>query len=221
MGEIVEDVLAWGDVDADIVPFLGRQLGQAAHRFAVPGRVEGQHAGRRAQAVALIDTRIATLNKDLAAAQGEAGLTFIAGSELASYVESIGADNTGLMKLPATGEGPFKDQLASTSQTLAITSWASDDQKAVAGLVANGRIYRFLHKPVSPARRCASPRASRTSQRRSSSSPLLGSSTARLSFNWPSLASALPSQVRSSGSDAWYSRPSGPTPLMCICCMFV
>ena len=36
--------------------------------------------------------------------QGEAGLTFIAGSELASYVESIGADNTGLMKLPATGE---------------------------------------------------------------------------------------------------------------------
>ena len=27
--------------------------------------------------------------------QGEAGLTFIAGSELASYVESIGADNTG------------------------------------------------------------------------------------------------------------------------------
>jgi len=31
-------------------------------------------AGRRAQAVALIDARIATLNKDVAAAQGEAGL---------------------------------------------------------------------------------------------------------------------------------------------------
>ncbi len=64
--------------------------------------------------------------------QGEAGLTFIAGSELASYVESIGAENTGLMKMPATGEGPFKDQLASTSQTLAVTAWASDDQKAIA-----------------------------------------------------------------------------------------
>ena len=74
--------------------------------------------------------------------QGEAGLTFIAGSELASYVESIGADNTGLMKLPATGEGPFKDQLASTSQTLAVTSWASDDQKAIAA-----DFIRFLHTP--------------------------------------------------------------------------
>ena len=74
--------------------------------------------------------------------QGEAGLTFIAGSELASYVESIGADNTGLMKLPATGDGPFKDQLASTSQTLAVTSWASDDQKAVAA-----DFITFLHTP--------------------------------------------------------------------------
>jgi raffinose/stachyose/melibiose transport system substrate-binding protein len=74
--------------------------------------------------------------------QGEAGLTFIAGSELASYVESIGADNTGLIKLPATGEGPFKDQLASTSQTLAITSWASDDQKAIAA-----DFITFLHTP--------------------------------------------------------------------------
>ena len=74
--------------------------------------------------------------------QGKAGLTFITGSELASYVESIGADNTGLMKLPATGEGPFKDQLASTSQTLAVTSWASDDQKAVAA-----DFIKFLHTP--------------------------------------------------------------------------
>jgi raffinose/stachyose/melibiose transport system substrate-binding protein len=75
-------------------------------------------------------------------AQGEAGLTFIAGSELTSFVASIGADNTGLMKLPATGEGPFKDQLASTSQTLAVTSWASDDQKVVAA-----DFIKFLHTP--------------------------------------------------------------------------
>jgi raffinose/stachyose/melibiose transport system substrate-binding protein len=75
-------------------------------------------------------------------AQGKAGLTFIAGSELASYVESIGAGNAGLMKLPATGEGPFKDQLASTSQTLAVTSWASDDQKVVAA-----DFIKFLHTP--------------------------------------------------------------------------
>ncbi len=74
--------------------------------------------------------------------QGKAGLTFIAGSELASYVESIGADNTGLMKLPPTGDGPFKDQLASTSQTLAVTSWASDEQKAVAA-----DFIKFLHTP--------------------------------------------------------------------------
>jgi raffinose/stachyose/melibiose transport system substrate-binding protein len=74
--------------------------------------------------------------------QGKAGLTFIAGSELASYVESIGAENTGLMKLPATGDGPYKDQLASTSQTLAVTSWATDDQKAVAA-----DFIKFLHTP--------------------------------------------------------------------------
>jgi hypothetical protein len=46
------------------------------------------------------------------------------------------------MKLPATGEGPFKDQLASTSQTLAVTSWASEDQKAVAA-----DFIKFLHTP--------------------------------------------------------------------------
>ena len=74
--------------------------------------------------------------------QGEAGLTFITGSELASYIEAIGDENTGVMKLPATGEGPFKDQMASTSQTLAVTSWASDDQKAVAA-----DFITFLHTP--------------------------------------------------------------------------
>ena len=36
--------------------------------------------------------------------QGKAGLTFITGSELASYVESIGKDNAGVMKLPPTGK---------------------------------------------------------------------------------------------------------------------
>jgi multiple sugar transport system substrate-binding protein len=74
--------------------------------------------------------------------QGRAGLTFITGSELASYVDAIGAENSGLMKLPATGDGPYKDQLASTSQTLAITSWASADQKAVAA-----DFITFLHTP--------------------------------------------------------------------------
>ena len=74
--------------------------------------------------------------------QGKAGLTFITGSELASYVEAIGEENAGVMKLPATGDGPFKDQLGSTSQTLAVTSWSSDDQKAVAA-----DFIKFLHTP--------------------------------------------------------------------------
>jgi len=74
--------------------------------------------------------------------QGKAGLTFITGSELASYVEAIGADNAGVMKLPPTGDGTYKDQLGSTSQTLAVTSWASDDQKAVAA-----DFITFLHTP--------------------------------------------------------------------------
>jgi raffinose/stachyose/melibiose transport system substrate-binding protein len=74
--------------------------------------------------------------------QGKAGLTFITGSELASYVDSIGEDNAGVMKLPPTGDGPFKDQLGSTSQTLAVTSWASDEQKAVAA-----DFIMFLHTP--------------------------------------------------------------------------
>ena len=74
--------------------------------------------------------------------QGRAGLTFITGSELASYAEAIGEENAGVMKLPATGDGPYKDQLASTSQTLAVTSWASDNQKAIAA-----DFIRFLHTP--------------------------------------------------------------------------
>ena len=40
--------------------------------------------------------------------QGKAGLTLITGSELASYVEAIGADNAGVMKLPPTGEGRWQ-----------------------------------------------------------------------------------------------------------------
>jgi multiple sugar transport system substrate-binding protein len=74
--------------------------------------------------------------------QGKAGLTFTTGSELASFIDAIGAENSGVMKLPPTGDGPYKDQLGSTSQTLAVTSWASDDQKAVAA-----DFIKFLHTP--------------------------------------------------------------------------
>ncbi|MFL6111193.1 MAG: ABC transporter substrate-binding protein, partial [Catenulispora sp.] len=74
--------------------------------------------------------------------QGKAGLTFITGSELASYVDAVGAEKAGVMKLPPTGDGRYKDQLGSTSQTLAVTSWASDDQKAVAA-----DFIKFLHTP--------------------------------------------------------------------------
>jgi multiple sugar transport system substrate-binding protein len=74
--------------------------------------------------------------------QGKAGLTFITGSEVASYIKEIGDENTGVMKLPPTGDGVYKDQLGSTSQTLAVTSWASDDQKAVAA-----DFIKFLHTP--------------------------------------------------------------------------
>ena len=74
--------------------------------------------------------------------QGKAGLTFITGSELASYIDAIGAENAGVMKLPPTGDGVYKDQLGSTSQTLAVTNWSSDDQKAVAA-----DFIKFLHTP--------------------------------------------------------------------------
>ena len=73
---------------------------------------------------------------------GKAGLTLITGSELASYVEAIGPDNAGVMKLPPTGEGPMAEQLTSTSQTLAVTSWASEEQQAVAA-----DFITFLHTP--------------------------------------------------------------------------
>ncbi|HEX5499296.1 MAG TPA: extracellular solute-binding protein, partial [Thermomicrobiales bacterium] len=75
--------------------------------------------------------------------QGKAGLTFITGSELASYIKSIGADKAGVMKLPPTGDGVYKDQLGSTSQTLAVANWASDDQKAVAA-----DFIKFVHTPA-------------------------------------------------------------------------
>ncbi len=75
-------------------------------------------------------------------AQGKAGLTLITGSELASYVEQIGAENAGIMKLPPTGDGPFADRLTSTSQTLAVTSWSSPEQQAIAA-----DFIVFLHTP--------------------------------------------------------------------------
>ncbi len=74
--------------------------------------------------------------------QGKAGLTFITGSELSSYVDAIGVEKAGVMKLPPTGNGVYKEQLGSTSQTLAVTSWASEDQKAVAA-----DFIKFLHTP--------------------------------------------------------------------------
>lgn len=74
--------------------------------------------------------------------QGKAGLTLITGSELVSYVEDIGAANAGVMKLPPTGDGPLATQLTSTSQTLAVTSWASEEQQAVAA-----DFITFLHTP--------------------------------------------------------------------------
>jgi hypothetical protein len=62
---------------------------------------------------------------------------------MASYVEAIGPEQTGVMKLPPTGTGKFADRLGSTSQTLAVTSWASEDQKEVAA-----NFITFLHTPA-------------------------------------------------------------------------
>lgn len=73
---------------------------------------------------------------------GKAVSTWITGSEVASYVKDMGAKNAGVSLPPQLGSGPYAGKFGSTSQTLAVTSWASDDQKAIAG-----DFIRFLHTP--------------------------------------------------------------------------
>jgi raffinose/stachyose/melibiose transport system substrate-binding protein len=73
---------------------------------------------------------------------GKAVSTYITGSEVASYVKSMGATNAGVALPPKLGSGPYSGKIGSTSQTLAVTSWASDDQKAI-----GGDFIRFMHTP--------------------------------------------------------------------------
>jgi hypothetical protein len=54
----------------------------------------------------------------------------------------MGAKNAGVALPPKLGTGPYSGKIGSTSQTLAVTSWASNDQKAIAG-----DFIRFMHTP--------------------------------------------------------------------------
>jgi raffinose/stachyose/melibiose transport system substrate-binding protein len=74
---------------------------------------------------------------------GKAVSTYITGSEVASYVKNIGAANAGVALPPKIGSGPYAGKIGATSQTLAVTSWSSNDQKAIAA-----DFIMFMHKPA-------------------------------------------------------------------------
>lgn len=73
---------------------------------------------------------------------GAAGATVMTGSGAVAFINELGEENSGVALFPSRGEGPYKDKLGATAQTLGITSWASDDQKAVAA-----DFIKFLHTP--------------------------------------------------------------------------
>jgi ABC-type glycerol-3-phosphate transport system substrate-binding protein len=71
---------------------------------------------------------------------GKAAATVVTGSGVASFLKELGEDKSGVAILPSRGDGPYAGKMGATAQTLGITSFASDDQKKVAG-----DFIKFLH----------------------------------------------------------------------------
>ncbi|MDH6194720.1 raffinose/stachyose/melibiose transport system substrate-binding protein [Mycobacterium frederiksbergense] len=71
---------------------------------------------------------------------GDAAMTVTAGTDASNFVDKVGADKVTVMPMPAWGDGPYAGKMATTSQTVGITSWSKYPQVAADFIM-------FMHTP--------------------------------------------------------------------------
>ncbi|MER3485967.1 MAG: hypothetical protein C4345_08390 [Chloroflexota bacterium] len=72
--------------------------------------------------------------------QGKAAMSYVAGSDIRKFVTEMGADKCGVLKTPRYGNGQLAGTFGSTSQTLAIPSFAKEKELAA-------EFIKFVHEP--------------------------------------------------------------------------
>src|SRR6185312_2707163 len=63
-----------------------------------------------------------------------------AGTDAPNFVEKVGADKVAVTTMPTFGDGPFAGKMATTSQTVGITSWSKYPQ-------VDASFIQFMHSP--------------------------------------------------------------------------
>jgi raffinose/stachyose/melibiose transport system substrate-binding protein len=71
---------------------------------------------------------------------GDAAMTITAGTDAPNFVKKVGADKVAIQTMPTFGTGPFAGKMATTSQTVGITSWSKYPQ-------VGADFIRFMHSP--------------------------------------------------------------------------
>jgi raffinose/stachyose/melibiose transport system substrate-binding protein len=71
---------------------------------------------------------------------GKAAMTIVSGAAVPTFVEAAGAENVGIMNIPAWSDGPHAGRLGQASQTLGITATTQYPQVAADFLM-------FMHTP--------------------------------------------------------------------------
>jgi raffinose/stachyose/melibiose transport system substrate-binding protein len=71
---------------------------------------------------------------------GDAAMTITAGTDAPNFVKKVGADKVAIETMPTYADGPFAGKMATTSQTVGITSWSKYPQVAASFI-------QFMHSP--------------------------------------------------------------------------
>jgi raffinose/stachyose/melibiose transport system substrate-binding protein len=71
---------------------------------------------------------------------GDAAMTITAGTDAPNFVKKVGADKVAITTMPTFGDGPFAGKMATTSQTVGLTSWSKYPQ-------VGASFIQFMHSP--------------------------------------------------------------------------
>jgi raffinose/stachyose/melibiose transport system substrate-binding protein len=71
---------------------------------------------------------------------GRAAMTITAGTDAPNFVKKVGADKVAITTMPTFGSGPYAGKMATTSQTVGITSWSKYPQ-------VDASFIQFMHTP--------------------------------------------------------------------------